>query len=47
MRSSGSPGEADPAVGGPWVGQGLLGTQLKIVLHFISKEMSWEGSIVF
>lgn len=26
---------------------GLLGTQLRIVLHFISKEMPWEGSIVF
>lgn len=25
---------------------GLLGTQLRIVLHFISKEMPQEGSIV-
>ena len=26
---------------------GLLGTQLRIVLHFIFKEMPWEGSGVF
>lgn len=25
---------------------GLLGTQLRIVLHFTSKDMPWEGSIV-
>lgn len=26
---------------------GLLGTQLRIVLHFIFKEIPWEGSVVF
>ena len=26
---------------------GLLGTQLRIVLHFIFKEMPWEDSVVF
>lgn len=26
---------------------GLLGTQLRIVLHFIFKEMPQEGSVVF
>lgn len=26
---------------------GLLGTQLRIVLHFIFKEMPREGSVVF
>lgn len=35
--------EVSGALGMP----GLLGTQLRIVLHFIFKEMPQEGSVVF
>lgn len=41
------PGRSGTRGGRPLGRTGLLGTQSKIVLHFISKEMPWEGSIVF
>lgn len=41
------PGRSGTHGGRPLGRTGLLGTQSKIVLHFISKEMPWEGSIVF
>lgn len=53
IRNSGAPGGgtkvswAEGAEQAPWMRVRAPGTQSKIVLHFVSKEVPLEGSIVF